>query len=96
MSAFDERMAQLRARFVVRAAEQREQLTAALMAGDRDEVRRLAHGLSGSAGVFGFPEISVDAQAVEEAVDEGASDEELKPLASKLLDRLAAASQDAD
>lgn len=88
MSDFDERMAVLRARFVARAAEQRAQLAAALLAEDRDETRRLAHGLSGSAGVFGFPEISADAQALEEAVDEGADSEALKRLAALLLDRL--------
>ena len=93
MSEFDERMAQLRLRFVARAAEQREQLTAALMAGDRDEVRRLAHGLAGSAGVFGVHQISEDAQAVEEAVDDGAADDELKRLSSKLLGRLGAVGQ---
>lgn len=90
MSEFDDRMAQLRARFVARAAEQRAQLVAALLAGDHDEMRRLAHGLSGSAGVFGFPEISADAQALEEAVDEGVEEEALKRLAGTLLERLKA------
>lgn len=88
MSAFDERMAELRARFVIRAAEQRAQLAAALLASDLEEVRRLAHGLSGSAGVFGFPELSEGAQALEEAVDAGAEDAEVKRLAGALLERL--------
>jgi len=88
MTGFDERMAQLRKRFVARAQEERAQLIAAATVGDRAEMRRVAHGLSGSAGVFGFPEIGLDAQALEEAVDSEADEGELRRLCSALTDRL--------
>ena len=88
MSAFDERMAELRAHFLERAAAQRAELEAALAAGEREEIRRIAHSLAGSGGVFGFPRVSEDAQAVEEAVDAGPGDEELKSIAAQLLKRL--------
>ena len=91
MSGFEEKMAQLRQRFLVRAEDERGQLIAAATAGDRSEMRRLAHGLSGSAGVFGFPEIGLDAQALEEAVDAGADEGEIRRLCSILTDALAKA-----
>lgn len=91
MSDFEERMAQLRERFLERAKDERAQLIAAATVGDRAEMRRLAHGLSGSAGVFGFPEIGLDAQALEEAVDAEAEEEELRRLCAVLTDRLSRA-----
>jgi HPt (histidine-containing phosphotransfer) domain-containing protein len=89
MSSFEEKMAELRGRFLARAAEERVLLQAALEEMNKGELRRLAHGLSGSAGTFGFAPLSADAQAVEEAVDMGAPDPELQRLGSILLDRLA-------
>lgn len=94
MSEFDERMGQLRARFLVRAEDERAQLVAACAAMNRNEIKRLSHGLSGSAGVFGFPAVSLDAQAVEEGVDENAGDAELRALCSTLIDSLARAAQE--
>ncbi|MBA3669161.1 MAG: Hpt domain-containing protein [Sphingomonas sp.] len=88
MSDFDDRMAQLRARFVFRAQCERTQFEAAMQSLDRVEMKRLAHGLAGSAGVFGFHTISLDAQAVEVAVDAAAKDDELRRLSSLLLRRL--------
>jgi HPt (histidine-containing phosphotransfer) domain-containing protein len=87
MSGFGERMAQLRARFVSRAPDERARLLVAMEDMDRDALRHLSHRLSGSSGLFGFPEISLDASAVEEAV-EGADDAELRILCSILLERL--------
>ena len=69
MSAFDARMAQLRARFLDRARDERARLVSAMAAGDIAEIRRIAHSLSGSGGVFGFPRISASAQQVEEKAD---------------------------
>jgi len=88
MTAFDERMAKLRERFVERAGMERTELIEARHRRDRETLRRLAHGLSGSAGVFGFPEISVEAARLETAVDEGASEEDVDRLAVALTDRL--------
>jgi HPt (histidine-containing phosphotransfer) domain-containing protein len=89
----DERMAQLRARFRTRAAADRARIAAALDQADWDEVRRLAHGLSGSGGVFGFPQVSKDAEAVEIAIDEGRDAAQVRALGGRLLDRLAEVAQ---
>lgn len=67
MTAFDERLAGLRARFVARAAQDGVRLRDVADAGDLAEIRRIAHGLAGTAGTFGFPQISDAARAVEEA-----------------------------
>lgn len=86
-------MAQLRLRFIVRAREERIRLTEALESGDTALVKTLAHGLSGSAGVFGFPAISAEAAAVEDAIDEGADGEDLRRRCTMLLSTLDAACQ---
>lgn len=88
MSGFDDKMAQLRTRFLERAKDERAQLIAATATMDRAEILRLSHGLSGSAGVFGFPAISLHAQAVEEALDEGADEQEVRLRCASLLERL--------
>lgn len=93
MSDFDERMAQLRARFVTRCDDLRGQLVIAAQAMDRNGLRSLAHGLSGTAGVFGFPKISFEAQAVEEGVDQGLEEAELRRLCSILSDSLSRVAQ---
>ena len=93
MSGFDKRMAGFRARFCARAAADRAQIATALASGDFDEVRRLAHGLSGSGGVFGFPEVSADAELVENAIDEGREPGELAILCELLMQRLDEAAQ---
>ena len=85
MTDFDDRMAQLRVRFQVRAAEDRVRLAAALAAEDRAETRRLAHGLSGSGGVFGFAGLSSAAEAVEVAVDADCAWDEVEKLCAVLL-----------
>jgi HPt (histidine-containing phosphotransfer) domain-containing protein len=67
MSDFDDRMAALRERFGARCGERAAQLAAALADGDRDAVVRIAHDLAGTAGIFGYPELSCAAQRLEEA-----------------------------
>jgi HPt (histidine-containing phosphotransfer) domain-containing protein len=67
MTDFDDRLAALRARFLARAADDRAALATAQKANDREAIRRIAHGLAGAAGVFGFADISAAARAVEEA-----------------------------
>lgn len=93
MSGFEDRMEQLRARFILRAQDEQAAIATAVAAMDRDEVKRIAHGLSGSAGVFGFAEIGNEAQAVEEAVDENAASEDLRGLCAILIDSLGKAGQ---
>lgn len=90
MSGFDDRMAQLRARFIVRAREDRNALREGGGAGDRARLREIAHSLAGNGGIFGFPEISAAASAIEDALDEDAPAETLDRLCRQLDDRLAA------
>lgn len=87
-------MAEFRARFLARARADARGLGCALAAGDRASVRDLCHGLSGNAGMFGFPDLGALAQAVEEAVDRGAGMDEIGALAAPLLDRIAALPQE--
>lgn len=94
MSAFEDKMEQLRARFRLRAASERDLLTRALNDGDRDEIRRIAHGLAGTAGVFGYGEISRDALMLEEAVDSAESLAKIQMLGAELIARLDAAQED--
>ncbi len=89
----DARMAALRERFRARARADGERIAAALSARDLETVRNLAHGLSGSGGVFGFPQVSADAQAVEEAIDTGAEAAKVEALCDRLLARLAETAQ---
>ncbi len=90
MTEFESRMAELRARFVVRAADDRARLVIAIQDQDRAEIRRLAHGLSGTGGVFGFAALSDAAEAVEVGVDEGRDWADLRALCGLLLDALEA------
>ena len=78
MSAFDERMAALRQRFLARAAADRAALIEARLNADRAAICRIAHGLAGAAGTFGYPELSAAALRVEEA-------EEAEPPLEALL-----------
>lgn len=87
-------MAEFRARFLARADEDAERIEQALAAGDFAMVRSLSHGLSGTAGIFGFAEIGASAQAVEEAIDAGMEEAEIRLLATRLLDQLSALDQE--
>jgi len=80
MTVFDEKMAALRARFLTRAATERLAIMEAARTGGLAEVRRIAHGLAGAAGTFGFPELGTAALKVEEAEPDA-----LQPLLSDLL-----------
>lgn len=82
-------MAEFRERFLERAAEDAEAIRQALSAGDHATIRTLCHGLSGSAGMFGFADLGMLAEAVEQAVDRGAGDDEVRRLSEDLLTRLA-------
>ncbi|NBW11747.1 MAG: Hpt domain-containing protein [Caulobacteraceae bacterium] len=59
-------LAPLRARFRLRAAEDLTRLQALRQAGDAAELRRLAHGISGAAGTFGFPDLSEAAGRIDD------------------------------
>jgi HPt (histidine-containing phosphotransfer) domain-containing protein len=67
---FSEPMRELRASFVQRAAQQRGRLMAlttepAALKDNLAEIQRLSHSLHGSAGIFGYPEIGVQAELIE-------------------------------
>ena len=93
MNPFEQRMAEFHARFLKRAGEDAEGIAAALTDGDFATVRSLCHGLSGNAGMFGFGDLGSQAQAVEEAVDAGEPDEQVRALAEVLLGQLAEVTQ---
>lgn len=94
MSAFDERMQQLRKRYAGRAAEDGEALASARASEEWAEVRRIAHGLAGTGAVFGFPKVSATAEQLEEGVDRELPVAELHKLADALAACLSEAAQE--
>lgn len=90
MTGFDDRLADLRARFVERVGKDRAAMSAALDAKDHIAMRRIAHSLTGNAGIFGFPEITDAARAIEDALDSKASGDTLRRLCRELDDKVAA------
>lgn len=61
-------MEALRARFVERAAADATALRGAWAQGDMESIRRIAHSLAGNAGMFGQPQLSEAAGALEDAL----------------------------
>ena len=93
MTAFDDRLRELRQRFIDRSRSDRDSLVAALAADDRLELQRLAHSLAGAGGLFGFPEISDAGQRLEDALDESAEAVEVLAAGEALLRKLEALDQ---
>lgn len=85
MTDFEARLAQLRARFVLRAKDDAVALSGT---NSRAELLTISHSLSGAAGTFGFPAISAAAQNLEEAIYGELADGELVRLRSELIARL--------
>jgi HPt (histidine-containing phosphotransfer) domain-containing protein len=85
MSPFEERMAKLKLRYAARLDAEKLLLEQALASGDRAEVRRLAHGLSGSGAVFGYPDLSEAGRSLEAAVDKGEALQEPADFLLKLM-----------
>ena len=67
MSLDEDRMAALRQRFVAAASGQADEIEALLGRGDLEGVRRVAHGLAGRSGMFGFADLGETARRVDEA-----------------------------
>ena len=67
-------MAALRLRFRERALADADQLEAALAANDRSQAEKVAHGLAGTAGIFGYRRISEAAAAADRAFASGRPD----------------------
>ena len=84
---FADRLATLRTRFVVRAAEDRQilaELEPPFSRAAREQVRLLAHRLAGAAGTFGYPEASEAAFELEEVCETGRDDLALRAALDKL------------
>ncbi len=84
----------LRRRYVERAATDRAALAVAVESEDWIEVRRIAHGNSGTGATFSFPDVSARGQELEEAVDAGLPVSERRKLAHALSACLDDAAQD--
>lgn len=81
-------LAALRTEFLCRAVEDRAALIDALATSDVDRMERIAHGLAGSAGLFGFSEVGAAAMAMDDGfasgrgLDSGAMDRLISALAA--------------
>ena len=84
----EERMAELRARFVARSISEKPDLMQALAAMDRVEMRRIAHGMAGGAGLFGCPALGRAASALEVTIVDEGSDLLVQAMCGKLLAEL--------
>lgn len=74
MNEFEDRMAALRGRFTERCPSDAAALRQAWTDRDHAELRRILHGLAGSAGVFGYSELSASAREIEDALDSEAEE----------------------
>ena len=90
MADFQARMAGLRARFLVQAARETDELTAHAQAQRWDVMRDICHGLAGRAGLFGFAALGDAARHVEEAIEDGRHGAALQPLIERLTAELKA------
>lgn len=81
----DPRFAALTEKFRLRAANEAAELRLALLDGNIERVRFLAHSLAGAAGTFGFREISDLARPLDEAAGSGVRIAELQRMALPLL-----------
>ena len=87
MSAVDNKMAELAARFAARSAEERTALSTALHEGDLAALQSRAHKLAGIAPMFGHSDIGEAALELELAVEESGDVE----ASARRLDTLLAA-----
>jgi HPt (histidine-containing phosphotransfer) domain-containing protein len=88
MTGAEDRMARLKHRFVERSRGDREALVKAFGGVDREELRRLAHSLSGAGGIFGFEAISQCAARLEHGIDREEPPERLRELLDALLQEI--------
>ena len=84
------KMAELSARFAVRAGDERDGLQAELAADDRFAIRDRAHKLAGIAAMFGHADVGAAALELETAVEEGDDITAPASLLLRLLDAIAA------
>ena len=79
----------LRARFGERLLDDLDQLGRALNGRDREAMHRIAHRMSGAAGMFGYPQLSAKGAALEDAIDRNRPDEEVAEFAAALMAEIA-------
>lgn len=86
MTGVDSRMQALRNRFVAAAPGEADALQQARFSADWDEARRIAHGLAGRSGMFGYHGLGETALALEESIDAATGDPEalLRKLVAEL------------
>ena len=79
-------LAEARIQYVAGLAAKVADLESLITRGAWDEARRAAHKLRGSAGTYGFAEVSAPAAAIEEALIEsnGAPDDAVKARVAEL------------
>ena len=87
MTGWDDKMGQLRQRFVDRTAADRAWL-GRCVPHDRGELESAAHRINGSAGMFGFVELGIAAEALEEALRDGRDEASLEELIRRLGDEM--------
>ncbi|HEY1837016.1 MAG TPA: Hpt domain-containing protein [Rhizomicrobium sp.] len=94
MTALQSSMEALRLRFIARAGDDLLQLRTQAQKGamTAEDLRALVHRLAGSAGLFGYPAISVLASAVEDDVIETGMSASLPDLMLALENVIAKAS----
>jgi len=66
MKGFTERLREVRKRFITRCGERADQLEEAGAAGNRAAIASVAHDIAGTAGIFGFDDLSIEARALDE------------------------------
>ena len=71
--AGDPDMAELIVDFVGSIQDRLDEMTAAFESGDSDSLRRISHQLKGAGGGYGFGQVSVAANDVEQMLVNGAS-----------------------
>jgi HPt (histidine-containing phosphotransfer) domain-containing protein len=71
MEDIEQKLAELKTKFLALGLQRADALEAALAAGDRDEVKAIAHGISGTAGMFGLTDIGRSAARLEAIIFEG-------------------------
>lgn len=91
MDEFDRRMDALRLRFRARAAADAGALRDAWAERDLDALRRIAHGLAGNAGLFGYSELGDAARALDDALGTPVEDAQLAPRLEAILALIPAA-----
>lgn len=84
--AEDEVLRDLVQLFVEEMPVRAKSLEACLNALDWNGLRRAAHQLKGSAGSYGFAPLSITAARVEQAIDGGQPEEEIRRTTRELLD----------